>query len=139
MCSSDLQAVVRRRVRDRLGRIGRDVDGLRLVRNEVESGQPIQRLLDFFGVESCGAEFASQLVQFRAGLARPEIFVNVNKHIEHVPQYNLFLGKCRQWPRPSHGAPNRRREMGQGRDHLVRVLHQKSALSQQGMTPSGEG
>ena len=67
------------------------VNELCLVRSDVEAIQPLQGLLDIFHLKTNGAEFASQVMQLRACITAPVVFVNKHEYFKHCPQYTWFL------------------------------------------------
>ncbi|MEY4074841.1 MAG: hypothetical protein RJA29_2198, partial [Pseudomonadota bacterium] len=49
--------------------------------------KPLQRLIDLLLLETGSTEFATQMLNLGAGVTAPVVFVHVDEHIEHDPQY----------------------------------------------------
>ena len=74
--------------------------GARVVRGDLQAIEPGQCRFDFVGIKAGCRQFAPQLARFRAGIALPIIFVNVNKHFKHAPnitQLNARANRAHAW------------------------------------------
>ncbi len=56
-----------------------------IVGGEVQPAEPSQRGFDLFRLKTSRSEFAAQLPGYRAGVALPIIFLNIDQNFKHMP------------------------------------------------------